>query len=64
MTTELRIVALEEHVVPPVLLDAWARAGEPRIAPRGYGDDPLARRLRDVGELRLAESSTVIPACR
>ncbi|MCO5997357.1 amidohydrolase family protein [Actinoallomurus rhizosphaericola] len=55
MPNRLRIVALEEHVVPPVLLDAWARAGEPQIAARGYGDEPLARRLRDVGDLRLAD---------
>ncbi|WP_214317752.1 amidohydrolase family protein [Nonomuraea sediminis] len=51
----MRIVALEEHVVLPALLDAWTKAGEPQIPQRGYGDDPLARRLRDVGELRLAD---------
>lgn len=51
----MRIVALEEHVVLPALLQAWTKAGEPQIPQRGYGDDPLARRLRDVGELRLAD---------
>jgi uncharacterized protein len=49
----LRIVGVEEHVLLPVQLDAWARAG---IQPHGYGEDhPVTRRLRDVGERRLAD---------
>ncbi|MGW4116238.1 amidohydrolase family protein [Actinosynnema sp. NPDC004786] len=53
MTDKLRIVGVEEHVVLPVLSDAWARAGVP---PQPYGDDhPVMRRLRDVGERRLAD---------
>ncbi|MFD1546093.1 amidohydrolase family protein [Nonomuraea guangzhouensis] len=51
----MRIIGLEEHVVLPVVLDAWTRAGVPRIPQRGYGDDPIARRLRDVSDLRLAD---------
>ena len=39
----------------PVLLDAWARAGVPQIPQLGYGDEPFAQRLRDVGERRLAD---------
>lgn len=49
----MRIVALEEHVVLPVLRDAWAKAG---LQPHGYPDDhPVTRRLHDVGEGRLAD---------
>jgi predicted TIM-barrel fold metal-dependent hydrolase len=55
MTENVRIVGLEEHVALPVLLDAWARAGVPRIPQLGYGDEPFARRLRDVGDGRLAD---------
>ncbi|GAA4943526.1 amidohydrolase family protein [Streptomonospora halophila] len=55
MPEELRIVGLEEHVVLPVLMEAWARAGLPQSPQLGYGDEPLARRLRDVGERRLAD---------
>ncbi|MFD7658416.1 amidohydrolase family protein [Actinosynnema sp. NPDC059797] len=53
MSSRVRIVGLEEHVVLPVLLDAWARAG---LRPHAYGDDhPVTRRLLDVGEGRLAD---------
>lgn len=55
MTERLRITALEEHVALPVVLDAWTRAGVPRIPQLGYGDEPFARRLRDVGEGRIAD---------
>ncbi|MEU5186680.1 hypothetical protein AB0G83_05900 [Streptomyces klenkii] len=55
MSEKLRIVGLEEHVVLPVLLDAWAKAGVPQIPQLGFGDAPIARRLRDVGEQRLAD---------
>jgi len=55
MPENIRIVGLEEHVVLPVLLDAWSRAGVPRIPQLGYGDEPFARRLRDVGDGRLAD---------
>jgi uncharacterized protein len=55
MSEKIRIVGLEEHVALPVLLDAWTRAGIPQIPQLGYGDEPFARRLRDVGELRLAD---------
>ncbi|MCP2169843.1 amidohydrolase family protein [Goodfellowiella coeruleoviolacea] len=53
MSEKLRIVGLEEHVVLPVQLDAWARAG---VQPHVYGEDhPVTRRVRDVGEQRLAD---------
>jgi predicted TIM-barrel fold metal-dependent hydrolase len=55
MSENLRIVALEEHVVLPPMLDAWSRAGVPRTPNLGFGDSMLARRLRDVGDLRLAD---------
>ena len=55
MTEKMRIVALEEHVVLPVLLDAWAKAGVPQRPQLGYGDEPFAQRLRDVGDRRLAD---------
>jgi predicted TIM-barrel fold metal-dependent hydrolase len=48
----MRIVGLEEHVVLPVVRDAWARAG----ARQPYSDDhPVMQRLRDVGDRRLAD---------
>ncbi|GAB2873300.1 amidohydrolase family protein [Lentzea nigeriaca] len=53
MVEKLRIVGLEEHVLLPVVRDAWARAG---LQPHRYPDDhPVTRRLRDVGEGRLAD---------
>ncbi|MGW7532847.1 amidohydrolase family protein [Amycolatopsis sp. NPDC054798] len=53
MPGRLRIVALEEHVLLPVLSDAWAKAG---VQPHGYPDDhPVSRRLREVGDGRLAD---------
>jgi predicted TIM-barrel fold metal-dependent hydrolase len=55
MSERIRIVALEEHVALPVVLDAWARAGMPQIPQLGYGDEPVAQRLRDVGDRRLAD---------
>lgn len=51
-----RIVALEEHFVVPELLSAWSRIPESQRDPvSGFGDDPLAQRLRDVGDRRLAD---------
>lgn len=55
MPDTIKIVALEEHVALPPLLDAWARAGVPRIPQLGFGDEPFARRLRDFGQERLAD---------
>ncbi|WP_410608187.1 amidohydrolase family protein [Amycolatopsis sp. lyj-109] len=53
MGNELHIVGVEEHVLLPVLRDAWARAG---VQPHRYGDDhPVTRRLQDVGDGRLAD---------
>jgi uncharacterized protein len=52
----LRIVGLEEHFVLPGLQAAWARLPQLRQTRElGFGDDPLARRLRDVGQQRLAD---------
>lgn len=51
----LRIVALEGHVAPPVLLDARARAGVPQIPQLGFGDEPFEQRLQDASDRRLAD---------
>ncbi|WP_269112255.1 amidohydrolase family protein [Lentzea aerocolonigenes] len=52
MGEKLRIVGLEEHVVLPVVREAWAKVG----ARQPYGEDhPVMRRLRDVGDQRLAD---------
>ena len=52
----MQIVGLEEHLVIPELLAAWSRLPGMRQAPGlGFGDDPLAQRLRDVGDSRLAD---------
>ncbi len=52
MDEKLRIIGLEEHVVLPVVREAWERAG----ARQPYGDDhPVMQRLRDVGDRRLAD---------
>ena len=52
----MRIVGLEEHVVVPELLNAWSRIpGLPQIPELGFGDEPMAQRLRDMGDRRLAE---------
>ena len=52
----MRIVGLEDHVVLPEMLDAWSRIpGLPQIAELGFGEEPMAQRLRDVGDRRLAE---------
>jgi uncharacterized protein len=51
----MQIVGLEEHFVVPGLLAAWARVPRfPQIPESGFGDSPVARRLRDVGDGRLA----------
>lgn len=55
MSEKMRIVGLEEHVALPVLLDAWTQVGVPQIPQLGYGDEPFAQRLRDVGDRRLAD---------
>lgn len=52
----IRIVGLEEHIAVPPLLDAWSRAkAVPLIAPLGFGDEPLALKMRDYADLRLAD---------
>ncbi|GAB3641305.1 amidohydrolase family protein [Spirosoma arcticum] len=52
----MKIVGLEEHVAVKPLLDAWAKVpGMPQIPELGYGNEPLALRLRDIGDRRLAE---------
>jgi uncharacterized protein len=55
MPEKIRIVGLEETIVVPVLLDAWAMAGVPQIPQLGFGDEPFAQRLRATGEQRLAD---------
>ncbi|MDH2388707.1 amidohydrolase family protein [Streptomyces sp. HNM0663] len=54
MSERLRIIALEEHVTLPVIMEAWSRAGVPELPNLGFGDSPVARRLRDTAEGRLA----------
>ncbi|MFG1804106.1 amidohydrolase family protein [Micromonospora carbonacea] len=55
MSGRIRIVALEEHVALPANLEGWVRGGIPTNPRLGYGDDPLARRLRSLGEERIAD---------
>ena len=55
MPEKLRIVALEEHIALPVLLEAWTKAGVRQIPQLGYGDEPFAQRLRGFSEQRLAD---------
>jgi hypothetical protein len=51
----MRIIGLEETIALPSLLSAWKRAGVPTIPQLGFGDAPVARRLRGHGEQRLAD---------
>jgi hypothetical protein len=52
----VRIIGLEEHIALPQLLGAWSQIpGIPQIPEHGYGDAPMARRLRDAGAQRLAD---------
>ncbi len=52
----MQIIGLEEHLVVPELLAAWSRLPGMQKSPgTGFGDDPLAQRLRDVGDRRLAD---------
>ena len=53
----MKIVALEEHFVLPELLDAWKRLPQDELdeVSAGFGDDPISRRLREVGEHRIAD---------
>lgn len=55
MSDRLRIIGLEETIVLPSVLDAWQRAGVPATPQLGFGDAPIARRLRGRGEQRLAD---------
>jgi predicted TIM-barrel fold metal-dependent hydrolase len=51
----MKIIGLEEHLVIPELLAAWSQLpGIHQTPEAGFGDEPLARRLRDVGDQRLA----------
>ncbi|MEV8597786.1 amidohydrolase family protein [Streptomyces sp. NPDC052013] len=54
MSDRLRITALEEHVVLPTIMEAWSRSGVPELPNLGFGASPVARRLRDTSEARLA----------
>jgi predicted TIM-barrel fold metal-dependent hydrolase len=55
MADRIRIVALEEHVVLQPIMDAWKRAGIVELPNLGFGDSPVARRLRDTSRTRLSE---------
>ncbi|SFJ45791.1 hypothetical protein SAMN05421835_105328 [Amycolatopsis sacchari] len=54
MSGKIRIVGLEEHLVLPVVSEAWQKAGVTGGGPYPH-DHPVMRRLRDVGEQRLAD---------
>ncbi|MET8629706.1 amidohydrolase family protein [Kitasatospora sp. NPDC004669] len=54
MPDRLKIIGLEETVVVPSVFEAYQRAGSPQIPARGFGDDPIAKNLHEVGEQRLA----------
>ncbi len=52
----MQIVGLEEHLVTPELLAAWSLLpGMQQNPGAGFGNDPLAQRLRDVGDRRLTD---------
>ena len=52
----MKIIGLEEHIVLPELLAAWSRMpGAEQTPELGFGDAPVAQRLRDIGDRRLAE---------
>lgn len=52
----MKIIGLEEHIALPELLTAWAKVpGTHQIAELGYGEEPLALRLRDVADRRLSD---------
>lgn len=52
----MRIIGLEEHVVLPEMLEAWSRIpGLPHTPELGFGDEPMALRLRDLDDRRLAD---------
>ena len=51
----VRIVALEEHCVVPDVVRAWQALPQGRMSiSGGAGDDPISRRLLDLGEERIA----------
>lgn len=54
-TPRLKIIGLEEHVTPPQFQAAWTRAGLPETPEVGFGDSPVAQRLRDAGDQRVAD---------
>ena len=55
MAEPLKIIAIEEHVALQPVMDAYKAAGLQLTPQLGFGDSLVARRLRDVGELRLAD---------
>lgn len=56
----MKIIGLEEHIVVPPLLDAWKKIPEvPQIPELGYGDEPLAKRLRDDGNRRIEDMDDI-----
>ncbi len=52
----MKIIGLEEHVVLPEIQQAWARTPGVKQGPSiGSGNDPISRRLRDFGEMRIRD---------
>lgn len=55
MAEQIKIVAIEEHVALDAVLDAWAAAGVPPSPQLGFGDEPIAHRLRNFGAQRVSD---------
>jgi uncharacterized protein len=56
----MKVIALEEHVLTPALLDAWSRvptASEDGIV--GAGEGRLGQQLLDIGDQRLRDMDTL-----
>jgi predicted TIM-barrel fold metal-dependent hydrolase len=54
MPNHLKIVGVEETVIVPSVFNAYQRVGSPQIPARGFGDNPVAKNLHEVGERRLS----------
>ncbi|MFZ0040857.1 MAG: hypothetical protein WAK93_06100 [Solirubrobacteraceae bacterium] len=52
----MKIVALEEHVVTPGVVEAWAQVPTPKEDGVDHATEgPLAQKLADIGEQRLRD---------
>jgi hypothetical protein len=56
----MKIVALEEHMVIPQVLEAWSALGVAFEAPGTQsGDGVIGRRLAEVGEQRVRDMDAI-----